>query len=284
MLTLSRLSPHVLYMPADDPDRPALCAVTGSRGTLMLDAAASDAHARLFLDALRDEGIPAPRLVALTHWHWDHVFGAAEIGAPVIAQRQTAAQLRVMAGQSWDNTALAARVQSGEEIAFCEENILLELPEPREVRIAQADIVFDSHLSLDMGGVTCEIHLVGGDHAADACIMHIPEDGVLVLGDCLYDAIYAPVRHLTYAKLLPLLDRIESFGASVFVEGHGREPTFAEAMAELIAKMRAACAATADPATSSDDALTAYERVTGHTPDEDAREIIAALIAGHTFA
>ena len=80
---LHRISDHVYWMPPAKPDRPSLGAVVGTDGVLMLDAGASDAHARQFLNLLTAQGIPSPDYVALTHWHWDHVFGAAEIGAHV---------------------------------------------------------------------------------------------------------------------------------------------------------------------------------------------------------
>jgi glyoxylase-like metal-dependent hydrolase (beta-lactamase superfamily II) len=284
MPELMRLSPHVVYLPADVPDRPALCAVSGPRGTVMLDGGSSDAHARLFLDALAAHGIPAPRFVALTHWHWDHVFGAAETGAAVIALRETADQLRIMAAQAWDDAALAARVASGEEIPFCAENIALELPEPRRVRIAEADIVFSGVLSLDLGGVTCHIHHVGGDHAADACVMHVPEDGVLFLGDCLYEAVYAPVRYYTRARLLPLLDRIESFGAAVCIEGHADAPTSASVMQGVFAGLRRAAAITTQANIGTlAEAEAAWAAQTGAPPDDDAREFLAAFLAGRAY-
>jgi len=44
---LKQLTPHVWWLPPTTPDRPSLCAVVGTRGTLMLDSGASDAHARL---------------------------------------------------------------------------------------------------------------------------------------------------------------------------------------------------------------------------------------------
>ena len=48
------------WLPPAKPDRPSLCAVVGEHATLMLDAGASDAHARLFLDALAAEGVAPP--------------------------------------------------------------------------------------------------------------------------------------------------------------------------------------------------------------------------------
>jgi glyoxylase-like metal-dependent hydrolase (beta-lactamase superfamily II) len=65
--TLSKISDHVYWMSPGAPDRPSLGAVVGTRHTLLLDGGASAAHARLFLDALRAEGVPPPRYLALTH-------------------------------------------------------------------------------------------------------------------------------------------------------------------------------------------------------------------------
>lgn len=235
-----QLSEHVYGMKAGPPDRPSLCAVVGQRRTIMLDAGASDAHTHQFLEGLAAHDVRPPDPVILTHWHWDHVFGAAAVGVPVIAQRMTAAQLNIMAKQAWDDAALDARVASSEEIAFCADNIKLELPEPRQIQIAPADIIFDERLDLDLGGVRCLIRHVGGDHAADACVVHVPEAGLLFLGDCLYDDIYAPTRHYTQAKALPLIDRLLDFDAQTYIEGHNPAPLDRTGFIEITAKMRLA--------------------------------------------
>lgn len=221
MSALTRLSPHVVWMPPGPPDSPSLCAVTGERATLMLDGGASDAHACRFLAGLDELGLPRPGLLALSHWHWDHVFGAAEFGVPVIACARTAAELKRLAAYDWSNAALDARVTLGEEIAFCADNLKIELPEPRAVRVAQASIVFAESLTIDLGGgVMCRLLHVGGDHSADSVIAFIEPDGVLFLSDCLYDNIYAPTRHYTTAELFPLIARLQQFDARWAVEGH----------------------------------------------------------------
>ncbi len=220
---LNRLSPHVVWMPPAPPDRPSLCAVTGTRGTLMLDAGASDDHARRFLSGLDELNLPRPRLVALTHWHWDHVFGAAEVDAPLIACTRTATELARLADYEWADAALDARVALDEEAAFCADNIKLELPAPRAVRIALPDILFDESLAVDLGGVTCRLQHVGGDHSDDSVVIFVEPDGVLFLGDCLYDDVYAPTRHYTTGKLFPLIERLNQFDAPWAVEGHTPE-------------------------------------------------------------
>jgi glyoxylase-like metal-dependent hydrolase (beta-lactamase superfamily II) len=273
-----QLSQHIYGMKAGPPDRPSLCAVVGEQRTVMLDSGASDAHAREFLDGLAAHGVRPPDLVVLTHWHWDHVFGAAEIGVPVIAQQMTAAQLAVMADQTWDDAALDQRVASGEEIAFCADNIKLELPEPRSVRIAQADIIFDQALILDLGGVQCRIQHVGGDHAADACVVYIPEDRLLFLGDCLYDNIYAPIRHYTQAKTLPLIDKLLEFDAQIYVEGHNPAPVDRTGMIEITAKMRLAAELVNE---YRGDTAAILRSRPDETADEDLAYYIGAFAAGY---
>src|SRR3954447_19420006 len=99
--TLSQITDHVYWMSPGEPDRPSLCAVVGTNRTLMLEAGASAAHVRLFLDALTNMQVPQPDLVALTHWHWDHIFGAAELNIPIIAHTQTATEIAVQASYQW---------------------------------------------------------------------------------------------------------------------------------------------------------------------------------------
>jgi glyoxylase-like metal-dependent hydrolase (beta-lactamase superfamily II) len=61
---------------------------------------------------------------------------------------------------------------------------------------------------------------VGGDHAADSVVMHVVEDGLLMLGDCLYQRLYAPDPYLTPAAVLALTARIQALGARLAIEGH----------------------------------------------------------------
>jgi glyoxylase-like metal-dependent hydrolase (beta-lactamase superfamily II) len=277
---LVRLTEHLYWMPPGPPDRPSLCAVVGERYTLMLEAGASAAHARLFLDAVKQTNVPAPRYVALTHWHWDHVFGAAEVAAPVIAHRLTGQQLGVLKAYDWSDAALDERVSTGEEIAFCADNIKLELPTPRQVEIALPDIVFHDSLELQLGGVTCTMQHVGGDHAADSCVMYIAPDGVLFLSDCLYDAIYAPKRHYTVERLFPLLDRLLAFDAQLYVEGHS-DSLLARAQFELLASQLRLAGTLVHDLRSEASVLAAVEAQTGQPADEDMREFISAFLAGY---
>jgi glyoxylase-like metal-dependent hydrolase (beta-lactamase superfamily II) len=215
---MQRISEHVYWLPPGPPDRPSLCAVAGARRTLMLDAGSSAQHARLFLEGIAAEQVAPPSLVVLTHSHWDHVFAAAELDAPVIAQVLTAQALQELAATDWSDEALDQRVAAGEVSPEHAANVKEELPSPREVGVAPADIVFQDGLVFDLGEVTVRIEHVGGDHAADSCVMYVEPDRVLFLGDSLYEA---PSGGYTSEQISRLGEKVLAFGAELFVEGHG---------------------------------------------------------------
>jgi glyoxylase-like metal-dependent hydrolase (beta-lactamase superfamily II) len=194
---MEKITEHVWWMPPAKPDRPSLCAVVGERWTLMLDGGSSRAHTRSFL-----EGLPTrPSAVVYTHSHWDHVFGGVEVGGVVIAHELTVPKLAELAGRDWSDEGLASYRYA--------EDIKEELPSPRVVEIAPADVVFGDALDFDLGGVRVQVRHVGGAHADDSCVMFFDPDGVLFLGDALCDAVD---DRLAAAVL--------GFGATAFVEGH----------------------------------------------------------------
>lgn len=278
--TLTQITDHVYWMSPGKPDRPSLCAVVGANRTLMLDAAASAAHARLFLNALTACDVPHPDYVALTHWHWDHIFGAAELRVPISAHSLTATEIKVQASYDWTDAALDARVASGKEIAFCANNIKLELPEPRDIRLVQPNIVYNDSLDIHLGDVDVHLQHVGGDHAADSCVMYIKPDRVLFLGDCLYDAIYTPIRHYTTQRVFPLLDTILSFDAEYYIEGHTPNVMSRAELLTIVDKMRHV-GKTVDEYGADEAAVTAAISAQMGTPlDEDTLGFIQTFIAG----
>ncbi|MES1247983.1 MAG: MBL fold metallo-hydrolase, partial [Actinomycetota bacterium] len=217
---MQQLTEHVWWHPPGPPDRPALCAVVGTRWTVMLDAGSSRRHTREALD-----GLPVrPRAVVLTHAHWDHVFGAVEIGGQVIAHAETAAELERMRLRDWnDETSVG-------------EHLRAELPAPRTVEIAPVGVVFRDRLDLDLGGVRVHVRHVVSDHCADACIAYVGPDRLLFLGD----ALCADKDVYTREKAFPLFELVLAYDAEIFVEGHHPAPTTRAELEELVAKARAA--------------------------------------------
>lgn len=278
---LIQISDHVYWMPPGPPDRPSLCAVVGQRRTLMLDSGASSAHARLFLDALRAANVRAPDYVALTHWHWDHVFGAAEVAVPLIAHTLTARQMAIMAAQAWDDAALDERVRTGEEIAFCADNIKLELPAPRQIQLPSPEIIMSDSLKIDLGNISCSIRHVGGDHAEDACVVFVEPDRMLFLSDCLYEMIYAPQWYYTPQKLFPLLDTLLGIDAQLYIEGHQKIMLTRSEFEARCASMRRAGELVERFGDDEAAILRAGEDQAGVPVDEEMRAYMKAFLVGY---
>ena len=234
---LQRLNDRILYLSADHrTDRPTLVAIVGAERVLAIDAGASPAHASTFLAGLRDATGRSPDLVALTHWHWDHTFGLATVGAPAIGQRNIVHKLGRLRGLAWDDESLARRVAAGEESAFIARMLGREYGADREIRVALPTVLFDESLTLDLGGVTCDLHHIPTDHAADAVAIHVREDRVLFVGDAFgpnLDPIpgRAPDDQQPYYTLdgvRAALRFARSFDAAWLVEGHSAPSTPAE--------------------------------------------------------
>jgi len=226
-ITLNQISPHVVWTaPEEATDRPILGGVIGRNATLMIEGGASAAHSGGFLGALSIAGLPLPKFLFLTHWHWDHVFGAAYLDLPTFAHSETSQKIREMAQLNWGDESLDRRVDAGKEIEFCQTHMKVELTNEERVslKLRVPEISFNEQVQIDLGGVTCQIIHVGGDHSSDSSIINIPEDKVAFIGDCLYEDLYAAPPSYSTIKLFPLFDRLLELKADYYLDAHNPEP------------------------------------------------------------
>ena len=217
MSALTKVTDNVYWMPPGPPDRPSLCAVVGERRTLMLDAGSSRTHTRTFLDALLAASATRPSTVVYTHSDWDHVLGGAEVDGIVIAHTLTAEGLVELAERNWSDEGLDERVTAGLSSEQHVANVKAEMPSPRVVEVAPADIVFTVGMVIELGGVRVSVSHIGGDHSPDSCVMYVEPDAVLFLGDCLSAS---PEGAMTVESAFRLRDVILGFAADHYIEGH----------------------------------------------------------------
>jgi glyoxylase-like metal-dependent hydrolase (beta-lactamase superfamily II) len=225
---IQTLHKHILYLPANhDTDRPILAAISGTNRTLLMDAGNSAAHASLFLQELSAYDLPPIEQLALTHWHWDHIFGMTRLNLPAIAHVQTKKEMEKLLPWEWTDEALDQRVAEGTEISFCAEMIKKEFPGNlrQEISITLPSLLFEERLEVDLGGVTCILQHVGGDHAHDSTVVYVKEAKTLFLGDSLAPDIYIHPRRYTPEVFLELLAKVEKFDADTYVESHGKPMT-----------------------------------------------------------
>lgn len=241
MQTLEKLKRRFWYLtPVAETDRPILGAVVGDRMTLMIDAGNSEAHAQLFLSELEKHQILSPGMVVLTHWHWDHIFGLSRLNIPSIASRLTKAEMEKLIPYLWTDEALDERVENGVEIEFCASAIKKEYGNDRSIKIKLPDITFENKLEIDLGGVTCQLQQVGGDHSPDSVVVYIKEEKILFLGDAIYANLYASKWNYMEDPMLQLLDAIDQFDADTYILSHGTAISKAEYQEEAAMLRKAA--------------------------------------------
>jgi glyoxylase-like metal-dependent hydrolase (beta-lactamase superfamily II) len=168
------------------------------RELIGIDAGTRPDSAKAAYEALRAYAPNLPELttVFITHSHWDHVGGHTYF-------RSLNARLRFY-----------ARSNYGEEIArelsapavfnkqFFGEAFSLD-----NVRSFKPDITIDRRTELKIGGTRIELIPVQGGETHDAMFIHLPDEGVLFVGDFIMPYLGAPFAE--EGDLQGLLDAIE---------------------------------------------------------------------------
>ena len=278
---LNQITDHVYWLSPDETtDRPVLGVVSGEHSTLIVDAGNSPAHAQLLLGELTRIKVAPPRFLVLTHWHWDHVFGAHTFALPTLASIQTRRIVEEMAQLDWSDEAIDRRVEEGVEIEFCRDNMKAELPDRSQLILKAPEIGYSSLLELDLGGVICDLVTVGGDHASDSSIVYVREDKVMFLGDCLSEDLYSGPPSFTTRKLYPLLDQLLSFDADFYLEGHAPEPMTRGQMVELATLFKRIGREVERSGPEREAILSALRTGMDEALDDETLEIVDSYLAG----
>ena len=197
--------------------------VRTSGGVVAVDAGTTEANAAAALAALRAVTADPITHVVLTHAHWDHVGGLAALRGPdtrVIAQAGFPAELARLAEQPdpWP------RFRPADAVRRYDITPDLLVSEPTALRVGDRELV----LLPARGGET-----------ADALLLHLPESGVLFVGDVLMPHLGAPFLAEGSADgLLAGLRQIEEIRPRLLVHGH---PPLTETMPiEIVPALRAA--------------------------------------------
>ncbi|ENQ3077097.1 MBL fold metallo-hydrolase [Bacillus cereus] len=283
MQQIKKIGHSFWYMtPVSETDRPILGMVVGKEKTLMIDAGNSEAHAHLFLEMLNEQNISNPDFVALTHWHWDHIFGLPVLkNALSIAHSETKEEMNTLVSYEWTDEALDIRVKEGTEIEFCASCIKKEFSEqPRNIQIVLPSLTFQKQLELDLGDVTCVLKHVGGDHSHDSVVIYIKEEKILFLGDCIYADIFSSKWNYTTKRTFELIRELEKFDAETYILSHGKAIDRIEFLQE-IRLLKTVGTYTEIHKGDAEKIKTAYKQELDRELNEDELETIEYFVNGY---
>ncbi|MFP4385113.1 MAG: MBL fold metallo-hydrolase [Spirochaetia bacterium] len=218
---ISQLTAGIYFsLPKAETDRPLLGLVSGRDAALMVDSGTSPGHAEEFLSAAGKNKTAPLKYQFLTHWHWDHVFGIPRVGAECIAHELTAAKLREMRGQPWNNAGLDKMVENGIMSPFNAECLRREMPNEAERIIGPVDRQFTDTLEIDLGELHCLIEHIGGTHTEDSSVLFVPEQKVLFPGDCIYGRRINGEYGYRLEELIQMTEKLRSYDAEYFLVSH----------------------------------------------------------------
>ena len=222
--TLEELADGVYaYTAEGDPN---VGAVVGPEFVLAIDARATPAHARVWLDELRRVTQLPVRYLVLTHYHAVRTLGASAFEAEIVVCH--------------DNTGKWIRERGSEDF----ESELRRFPRLfRDVDgvpgLTVPGLTFSRTLSIFLGDREVQLRWLGPGHTKGDAVVWLPQERVLFSGD-LVEAGAAPYMGDAYVGTWagPTLDALEGLGAETIVPGRG-PAVRGDAAGEAIASTRA---------------------------------------------
>jgi glyoxylase-like metal-dependent hydrolase (beta-lactamase superfamily II) len=278
-MEMKKLTDNIYFIPhSAETDRPAIGLVNGTKHSLIIDAGNSPAHAREILEAVEYLGVNNAKYLAITHWHWDHVFGIHYMNLLTICHELTENKLKWMQQLEWDDKSLDRRVASGEATEFSSAMIKKEMPSREGLILGRGDITFDSKLEIDLGGISCIIEHVSGDHAEDSCIVYIPSEKVMFLGDCISpDSHKGP--HSYSHKIIEMINKIMKYDVDTYIAAHD-EPLDKEEVHQYFKELTEIEKLTRD-IVDTQGAIEAFKREYSRNPSDDELDTILWFVNGN---
>ncbi len=204
--TVERLAEGVYaYTTEGDPNTGF---IVGPDGVMAIDARATPALAREFIEAIRAvTPLPVTHLV-LTHYHAVRVMGASAFGSPqIIAHRGTRDLILERGAQDFaSETARFPRLFRDVE----------SVP-----GLTMPTVTFDRELTFHFGGREVQLRFLGRGHTSGDTAIWLPKERILFAGD-LVEAGAAPYTGDAYlGDWLETLGRVAGLDAAALVPGRG---------------------------------------------------------------
>src|SRR5713226_1076168 len=182
------------------------------RELIGIDAGTRADSAKVAYEALRAyaPGLPELTTVFITHSHWDHVGGHKYF-------RALNPRLRFYARSNYQEE-IAREVDApgifGKQ--FFGERFSLD-----DVRSFKPDVTIDNRTDLKIGGTRIEVIPVHGGETHDAMFIHLPDQGVIFVGDFIMPYLGAPfAEEGDFQGLLDAIDVVVEKHPQYLLHGH----------------------------------------------------------------
>lgn len=208
--TLKAVSAHVQVIPdASVSLVPNVGFVVGTKGVLVIDTGLGARNGAAVAEVAQRLAKGGAIWLVTTHVHPEHDLGAQAFPA--------AARLIRSKDQVADIDAQGLRLA---QVFAARSPAIADLLKGAEFR--KANIVFDKHYDLDLGGVTARILAMGPNHTDGDTAVWVPADRVLFTGDVAMTLQPSLMSSRTsIAQWMKSLDALEALNPAVVVPSHG---------------------------------------------------------------
>ena len=202
--------------PQEDTDSPLIGFIQGSRATLMVDACSSHRHAAEVRHEMRTHGIKEPDYAVITHGHPDHWFGLIDFETTVaICSRLCLAKTQAMTQMDWSHDGHRRQLEAGESYEMLDPILDAEYGADRDgIALRSPDIGIRGELVIDLGGLSAVVREFESSHLQGQVVVHVPEKGVVFLGDALY------IKQGDEEEIARVLAQIDALDAESFIDSH----------------------------------------------------------------
>jgi glyoxylase-like metal-dependent hydrolase (beta-lactamase superfamily II) len=212
---------------------PNIGIIVGSKATLVVDSGMGPRNGEVVLREVRKVSRNADVYLTTTHFHPEHVTGfqafpaGAKVLRPAVQERQVISDLQPMivsfSGMSPAHAALL-----------------------KDVKYRAPDIVFDSSVEIDLGGVTARLFTLGPAHTRGDSFIYVREageaNGVLFAGDVVTNRFFPIIiGGSDGANWISILGKLAALKPRIVVPGHGavEDAALIERESALLKEMRA---------------------------------------------
>lgn len=183
-------------------------AVVTDEGVILFDSLGTPALAKLFLEKLREVTDKPVKQVILSHYHADHVYGLQvfkEQGAEIIAPAGAEDYIHA------DNTATMLEERRKLLAPWVDEN----------THIIKPDRYMEGNEDITLGGVTLKLIFNGKAHSDGDQSVLVEPDGVLLIGDLIFEGRVPYVGDANTKVWLERLKEMEKGKLTAMIPGHG---------------------------------------------------------------
>jgi len=182
------------------------------RELIGIDAGTRADSAKLAYEALRAyrPGLPELTTVFITHSHWDHVGGHKYF-------RALNPRLRFYARSNYQEEI----AREADAPGIFGQQFFGERFNPDDVRSFKPDVTVDGRTDLKIGGTRIALIPVRGGETHDAMFIHLPDQGVMFVGDFIMPYLGAPfVEEGDFQGLLDAIDVVVEKHPRYLLHGH----------------------------------------------------------------